>query len=128
MMTPALAAGRFLRGLLIGLQVGLLYGFLRPLSHRRRTFSDLLLLWGVFSAWLYFSFAVCRGDMGLGYLASLPLGAILFDITLGRLFRPVWGGFWRAVGAAFRKMKKFFRKITTFLKKPFASEKKMSKI
>ena len=128
MMTPALAAGRFLHGILLGMQLGVLYGFLRPLSRHRRTLADLLFLCGVFPTWVYYSFAVCQGDMSLGYLAGLPLGAILLETTLGRLFRPVWNGFWWVIAVVFRKIKKFFKKITTFLKKLFASEKKMSTI
>ena len=127
-MSPAIAAGRFLRGILLGLPLGAFFGFLRPLSRHRRTLADLLFLCGVFPTWLYFSFAVCQGDLSLGYLASLPLGGILFECTLGRLLRPLWRGFWSLTGKVFGKIKKFFKKITTFLKKPFASGKKMSTI
>ena len=117
MIAPSVAAGRFLRGLVLGAVLGLLYGFLRPLGRRRRTFADFLFLLGAFPIWLYFSFAVCDGDMGLGYISSLFLGGIFFDCTIGRLFRPIWSGFWRFIGAVFQKKRKFFRKITTFLKK-----------
>ena len=127
-MPPALAAGRFLQGLILGAGLGAVYGFLHPLSRRSRTIADLLFLCSVFPVWLYFSFAVCRGDLGLGYLASLPLGGILFECTLGRLLRPVWNGFWRVVGTVFRGFRKFFKKIITFIKKLFASGEKMSTI
>ena len=88
MTTPGIAAGRFLRGLVLGLILGAWYGFLRPLGRRRRTLSDLLFILGVFPVWLYFSFAVCQADLGIGYLASLFVGGFVFDITLGRLLRP----------------------------------------
>ena len=128
MMTPSLAAGRFLRGLILGALLGVWYGFLRPLGRRRRTFADLLFFLGVFPVWLYFSFAICQGDLGLGYLASLPIGGILFDRTAGRLFRPLWELFWRPIWAFFRGLRKIFKKIFGFAKKIFTSGKKASRI
>ena len=128
MMTPEIAAVRFLRGVVLGLFRGAWYGFLRPLGRRRQTLADLLFLCGVFPVWLYLSFAVCQGDLHLGYLASLPLGGILFDSTLGRLLRPVWDKFWGVIGWIYRNLRKFFKKIIIFLKKPFASDKKSSTI
>ena len=128
MTTPAIAALRFLRGLYLGALLGVWYGFLRPLGHRRRTLADLLFLSGVFPAWLHFSFAVCDGDLGLGYLASLPLGGILLDQTLGRLLRPVFGKIWLPVLAFFRLNRKIFMKLYYFSKKIFASGKKSSTI
>ena len=102
MITPAVAAGRFLRGLLLGFLLGGWYGFLRPLGHRRRTLADLLFLSGVFPVWVYFSFGVCQGDLHLGYLSGLFLGGIGMELTLGRLLRPVWEGLWKPVWAFFR--------------------------
>ena len=121
MTTPGVAAGRFLQGLVLGLAVGAWYGFLRPLGHRRRTLADCLFILGVFPVWLYFSFAVCQGDLGIGYLASLFVGGFLFDGTFGRLLRPVWSRVWAPVWAFFRVERRFFKIITVFLKKPFAS-------
>ena len=117
MISPALAAGRFLRGIVLGGGLGLLYGFLRPLGRHKRTLADLLFLTGAFPVWLYFSFAVCRGALGLGYLSSLLAGGILFDLTVGRLLAPVWQGFWRGVQAIFQLFRKLFKKIITFAKK-----------
>ncbi|MBE6947661.1 MAG: hypothetical protein E7454_05370 [Ruminococcaceae bacterium] len=127
MMTPQIAAGRFLWGVALGLLLGLWYGFLRPLS-RHRIFSDMLFLAGLFPVWVYFAFAVCQGDFHLGYMASLPLGGILFEITVGRLLRPLWRGFWGVIGAIFAGFKKFFRKIAALSKKIFAYLQKMSTI
>ena len=110
MTTPEIAAGRFLQGLVLGAALGLLYGFLRPLSHRRRTLADCLFIIGVFPLWLYFSFAICQGDLGLGYLASLAIGGFLFDGTIGRLLRPVWSRVWMPVWALSRAKRKIFEK------------------
>lgn len=124
MTPPQIAAGRYLWGVGLGLMLGLLYGFLRPLGRRVRTLADLLFLIGVFPAWVYFSFAVCQGDLHLGYLSSLFVGGILFDCTLGRLLRPLWRGFWSVVEGFFRKLGNIFKKIFRFLKKNICIWKK----
>ena len=128
MTTPTIAALRFLQGLYLGAGLGLWYGFLRPLGRRRRTFADILFLAGVFPTWLYFSFAVCQGDLNLGYLSSLPIGGILLDRTLGFLLRPVFGKLWMPVWAFSGLIRKIFKKFYCFLKKIFASGKKSSTI
>jgi len=122
MTAPGIAAARFLWGVVLGLGLGLLYGFLRPL--RRRHLADALFLIGAFPVWLYFCFGVCRGGFHLGYLSGLFIGGILFHCTLGRLLQPVWKGFWGMIGRFFLVLKSFFRKITCFLKKIIASKKK----
>ncbi len=128
MTPPQIAAERYLWGVALGLIPGLLYGFLRPLGRRRRALADVSFLIGAFPVWLYFSFAVCQGDLHLGYLSSLFLGGILFDCTAGRLFCLIWEGFWNLAGAFWGKWRKFFKKIRLFLKKTFASGKKSSTI
>ena len=117
MTTPAIAAGRYLWGLALGTLLGVLYGFLRPLGRRKRGLADLLFVLGAFPVWVYFSFAICQGDLGLGYLSSLFLGGFLFECTLGRLLRPVFIWIWAPVWGFFRVLQKFFKKITLFLKK-----------
>ena len=128
MTTPAVAAQRYLWGLALGALLGVLYGFLRPLGRRKRALADFLFLLGVFPVWIYFSFAVCQGDLGLGYLSSLFLGGFLFECTLGRLLRRVWGWIWTPVWAFFRLFRKIFEKMAVFTKKMFAYLKKMSTI
>jgi hypothetical protein len=128
MISPALAAGRFLQGLALGLLLGFWYGFLQPLGRRRQTLADILFLTGAFPIWLYFSFAVCRGDLGLGYLSSLFIGGIFCNATVGRLLRPLWTWFWNILAVLYRKICNFFKKIVRILKKPFASGKKSSTI
>ncbi len=125
-MSPSAAAGCFLWGLALGAGLGLWYGFLQPMRHR--FLGDLLFLAGVFPVWLIFCFGVCRGDIRFGLLLSLPLGGILFHKTLGRLFMPLWRGFWRGISRITGGFKKFFGKTGGFLKKFLATGKKTSKI
>ena len=111
-----------------GTALGLFYGFLRPLRPRHSFLSDLLFLPAMGYAWLYFSFAVCRGDIRLGYTMGLLIGAIFFDATVGRLLRPVFFGVWRLVSriwhSIFGLFKKFFKKIGQKRKILFALWKK----
>ncbi len=127
-MTPEIAAGRFFRGILLGLGLGLWYGFLRPLGHRHRHLADGLFVLGLLPVSIYFAFAVCEGDLNLGYFSGLLVGGVLWEWTVGRFLRPLWRGFWRIIGRFFRFFKKFFQKILYFLKKLFASAKKWSTI
>ena len=85
MTPPGTAAGRFLAAGLLGLVLGLVYGCLRPL--RRRALADLLFLLAAGWAWLYLNFDICRGDIRPGITASLGVGALVWELTVGRLFR-----------------------------------------
>ena len=124
MTGPALAFRRFLLGCAIGLILGILYGALRPLRIRHPVTADLLFCPFLFYGWLYLSFAVCRGDIRIGYTASLPLGMILWICTGGKLFAPVFSGFWWLISKIFRGIfwpfEKIFKKICKILKKLFA--------
>ena len=101
MTAPAVAAQRFAQAVLLGLPLGLIYGFLRPLRPRFAALADgiFVLLTGV--VWLYHSFALCRGDLRLGYAAGLAAGAFSWEWTLGRLLRRPMKMFWRIVGELF---------------------------
>ena len=117
MTAPTLAALRFAAALLLGAALGPVYDFLRPLRPRLTILSDLLFLTVSLAAWLYLNFAVCLGDIRLGYTAGLALGLWIWEKTLSPLFRPIFFIFW----LPFHKMMQFFRKIS---KKLFASAKK----
>ena len=129
---PLPAAVRFACALLLGAAVGLYYGFLRPLRRAHVHLADLLFFPGLFAAWLYLSFAVCRGDLRLAYTLGLLIGAVLWECTLGRLLRPVFFGFWRLlktlVGLILWPFRKIFQKIGQFAKFLFAIGKKRSTI
>ncbi len=128
MTGPALDGWRFLCACGIGLALGAVYGFLRPLRPRHNGLSDLLFLPAMGYAWLYLSFAICRGDIRLGYTAGLFLGAAAWELTVGKLLRPVFRGFWQLVSriwtGIWRPFRKIFKKIQKNAKKLFAIWKK----
>ncbi len=99
MIAPAEAFRRLLAAVAMGLGLGFVYGFLRPLRRGRCFFADLVFLCCALAAWLQVGFGICGGDLRLGYLAGLPLGAILWECTAGRLLRPAISRFWKILGA-----------------------------
>ena len=101
MIAPAEAFRRLLAAVAIGLGLGFVYGFLRPLRRGRSIFADLIFLVFAVAAWLQVGFGICGGDLRLGTLAGLPLGAILWENTAGRLLRPVIFRFWKIIAAIF---------------------------
>ena len=115
MTDPIVAARRFAIGFFLGAVLGLWYGFLRPLRPRHTTISDLLFLLGAGWMWLYYMFAVCRGDLRLGAFFALLLGCIVWERTAGLLIRPVFFGFWHFLARSVRLLilpfKKFLAKI-----------------
>lgn len=132
MTAPALAFQRFAAACLLGLGLGVLYSFLRPLRPRRTALADGVFLAAVLFAWLQLGFRVCRGDLRLGYTAGLFVGLVLWELTVGKLLRPVFSGFWKGVvgilGLVTWPVKKFFEKIGQFIKFVFASLKKWGTI
>ena len=88
-MTPGESLRHFSLAFVMGLALGIYYGFLRPLRPRHTVLSDLLFLPAAFYAWLVLGFGICRGDLRLGCCSGLVLGAVAWDITLGHLLRPV---------------------------------------
>lgn len=127
-MSPVTAAGRFFAGLSLGLGLGVIYGFLRPLRERRKNFADLLFLLVLLPAVVYFTFAICQGAPRLALLAAPALGGLLWEMTLGRLLRPLWAFFWGIVRWISSRFQKNFKKILKISKKLFASGKKSSTI
>ena len=97
MTAPSVAFGRFVMGLLLGAIIGLFYGFLRPVQKGRAILADLVFI--IFAGWilLYYGFAVCRGDLRMGYLFAAGVGAIGWDLTLGKWLRPVFDRFWAII-------------------------------
>ena len=117
MISPALSAARFAIAVLMGMGLGLIYGFLRPLRPRLTALADLIFVLAAAAAWVYLGFAVCLGDLRLGYTAGLIIGGIGWEMTIGRLLRPVFWGIWWP-------LRKIFRFFNNFSKKLFASAKK----
>ena len=74
MTGPALDAYRFGFGCLIGACLGIFYGFFRPVRKHHPVTGDLLFLPFLIYGWLYLCFAVCHGDIRIGYCMGLPVG------------------------------------------------------
>lgn len=128
MTGPALDGWRFLCACGIGLILGMYYGFLRPLRPRHTLVSDALFVPALFFGWLYLGFAICRGDLRLGYCLGLLAGGLVWELTVGKLLRPVFRGFWKGISRIYRAFlnifRKIFEKIHKFSKNLFALWKK----
>ena len=103
-MSPQLAAHRFACSFLLGAALGVWYGFLRPLRKRHRSFSDLLFLGPLYWAWVYLSFAICRGDIRVGYFFGLLSGVVCWELTAGWCLRPVFSGIWKGLSRIWEKI------------------------
>src|SRR5699024_1733944 len=73
---------------------------------------------------LYLGFGVCQGDLRLGYLFGLLLGAIAWEATAGQLLRPVFAIFWKGLGKLAAAFSLPLKKILKFTKILFASGEK----
>ena len=124
MTGPALTAQRFAAAFLIGIVLGFVYSFLRPLRPRFTLLSDLLFLGAVFFGWLQLAFRVCGGDMRIAYLGGMGLGTVCWEQTAGRLLRPMFGIFWQSLGDILRFFLNPVKKISKKLKILFASGEK----
>ena len=124
MTAPEVAAGYFLRAFFLGCGLGVLYGFLRPLRPKWTALADGLFLLGAFWAWLTLSFGICGGDIRLVYTLGLGLGCLVFDRALGRLLKPVFGGFWNLTARILAFLLYPAKIISKFAKIMFASLKK----
>ncbi len=116
MITPAQAAWQLLRSALVGIPLGVWYGFWQPV--RRRWVADLFFCPALVWAWLQVGFGICGGDLRLGYFAALALGAWLGLKLSGKLLSPLWLGFWSSLRALAGWIFRFFREVAKiFLKK-----------
>ena len=97
MTAPAIAAGRFGAGLVLGCALGLFYGFLRPVRLRHRHLADLCFLAALYPTWVFYAFGVCKADLRVGYLCALFMGGIFWECTFGRWLRPLFFRFWLAI-------------------------------
>ena len=104
MTAPAVAAGRFLAACAVGAAVGLVYGFGRPLRPRWTHLWDALTVVAALFGWIYVGFGLCAGQIHFGITLGIFLGAVAWEMTVGRLLRPVFRGFWFVV----RKILGFF--------------------
>ncbi len=128
MTAPYVAFSRFLIGLLLGGVLGLVYGFLRPLRRKKKTLPDLVFVLAAGWVYLYYGFAVCRGDLRLGYTAAPIAGAIGWDRTVGLWLRPVPEKFWEFIRKILHPLGRSFKKFWKWVKFLFASGKKWGTI
>ena len=91
---PAQAAWWFAAACLLGLVLGVLYSFLRPLRLRKPALADGIFVLGLFYGWLYLGFKICRGDLRPGCTVGLFGGIILWEMTLGKGLRPLFAAVW----------------------------------
>ena len=120
---PALDGVRLLAGCGLGVGLGIWYGFLRPLRPAHTLLSDVLFVPALIWAWLYLGFAVCRGDLRLGYVGGLAVGAFGWELTFGKWLRPVFAGFWGMIsrikavirGCLQKNLQKIHKKIKNML-------------
>lgn len=128
MIPPGVAAWRFAIACLYGTALGVIYSFLRPLRPGRTALADGLFSLALLFVWLQLGFRICRGDLRFGYTAGLLIGILIWELTLGKLLRPVFFGFWAGIGCLLRwilyPLRKIFQKSRQFIKFIFASLKK----
>ena len=124
MTPPALALQRFGAACLLGVGLGLWYDFLRPLRPRNTALSDLVFLAVTGWVWLFLALRVCGGDLRVGYSAGLAVGGLMWELTAGRLLRPVFRGFWCFMKRIWTLALWLPKKILEFLKILFASGQK----
>jgi hypothetical protein len=121
MISPAIAAQRLGWSLAVGVALGFWYGFLRPLRGKCRNFADLLFVAAACYGWLYIAFGVCGGDMRFALLVAMAVGGFLWERTVGRLLRPVFGKIWKILlfpGEKFLEIcKKLCKMVLAFGKK-----------
>jgi hypothetical protein len=115
------AAARFGIGVALGVGLGVVYDFLRPLGKRRKWPRDLLFSAVAVYFWLVEAFAVCRCDIRMVYTLSLGLGFWIWEISLSRWVRPVFAAFWWVI---LTPVKKILKKFSVFCKIVFAYRKK----
>ena len=102
MTAPGLAAWRFFAGLILGGGLGLFYGFLRPPRTRHPHLCDLVFMVGFFLLWIFYGFGICYGDLRLAYSLTLPVGALIWECTGGKVLRPLFFRFWVIIDRFFR--------------------------
>jgi hypothetical protein len=123
-VTPAVSAYRLLTGLLLGGVLGVVYSFLLLPGEKHRHLMDLLFSAVSVWVWLYHSFSVCCGDIRVVYLLGMLTGLLLWKATAGTWLMPVFGVFWKFIGAVLGVFLFPWKKFLYFSKILFASVEK----
>lgn len=103
--------------LALGAGLGCFFGFLRPLARHRPFLADGIFLPVLLMTWIYHSFAICRGDPGLGYLLMGFLGAGIWEGTGGKKLRPLWEYIWHKIWKIWRTFSGVLKYIFKTMKK-----------
>lgn len=121
MTAPGQAAMQLLLSALLGAAVGLGFDMLRPLSRRHSVLADLLFFPVLVSAGVVLSFPICRGNPTGAAILACAVGVFGWNVTAGRVLRPVFFAFWGFVCRIVSLVKKFLY----FFKKPLCKMKKI---
>ena len=89
MTPPGVAAGRFAAALALGIGLGIVYAFLRPLGRRRWPW-DLCFTVCALWVWAELSFRICRGDIRMAELLGLAAGVMASIALFGTIFTRFW--------------------------------------
>ena len=111
MIPPAESARRLIAAALFGCALGLVYGFLRPLRKKSAAFGDVVFLLVFLFCLVELDFGVCGGDLRPWELSMVLLALTVWELTAGRLLRPLFFGFWGAIAGIFRPILSIGKKI-----------------
>ena len=124
-MTPQIVgqrlAGCFLEGVLLGAAADVF----RPLHRKAPRLCELLIALELLFAWLHSSFAICRGELRIGFYLALLSGAGLWEWQFGAAMTALWAKIWHFAVLPLGIFQKIFRKKVKFL---FSRWKKWSTI
>lgn len=98
MTVPEIGAARFGIAVVAGMALGLFYGFLRPLRPKYTALADGIFLLGLYWGWVWWAFGVCEADPRPVGLFAMGLGAVGWELTVGRVLQPAYRHFWRVIG------------------------------
>ena len=132
MTPPSIAARRLLASVVLGMLLGIIYEFLRPLRRKRNWPADLLFFPAALWLWAELAFRFCRTDLRAGNLIVFFLSALFADTAVRPWLSPVFEGFWTGIRSIFHiflfPFKKFINFTAHFLKYHYAIRKKWGTI
>ena len=114
-MNPALVWSRIAGCFLTGVLLGPAADALRPLHRRFPRLVQLFLSAGLFTAWLWTGFALCRSDLRLGYYLAMLAGFFLWERLFSRSVVALFAKFWHIAAKPLRVCLKFFRNFEKYL-------------
>ena len=98
------------RALLLGMLLGVIYGFLRPL--RPRWLGDLLFVGAMIYLWIYMCFGICDADPRFAHTALLLGGCVAWNVIFGKQTAPLFSAFWKGVSHLLKAFLLPFEKIS----------------